>query len=98
MIARTKAIREIKQRVGEKEINGIVTLLRRWLKKNPKRAFFLRMYQKDSDSSIFIQDENGGDCEYLHELVESFLFDKEDTLHSVVDIEMSKGPLEERSI
>lgn len=96
MILRTRAIRELQQRFGQKEINAIVTLLRRWLNKGEKRAFILRMYQKEGDSSIFIEDDNGGETELLHELVESFLFDTTDTLHSVTEIEMNRGPLEDR--
>lgn len=89
-INRVKILREINHETGRREINQIVSLLQRWLNKNPKRAFMLRMYQ-EGESGIFIEDDNGGEDALLHDLVESVLFDETDHLHEIVREEMQSG-------
>lgn len=87
---RIKIMREINHETGRREINQIVSLLQRWLNKNPKRAFVLRMYQ-ETERGVFIEDDNGGEIELLHDLVESMLFDENDHLHDVIQEEMQSG-------
>lgn len=85
-----KIMREINHETGRREINQIVSLLQRWLNKNTKRAFVLRMYQ-ESERGVFIEDDNGGEIELLHDLVETMLFDENDHLHEVIQEEMHYG-------